>query len=33
MKNENLLFTWAALQQLLRPQVTELVCTTDEPGD
>ena len=33
MKNENLLFTWAALQQLLRPQVAELVCTTDEPGD
>ena len=33
MKNENLLFTWAGLQELLRPQVAELVCTTDEPGD
>lgn len=33
MKNENLLFTWAGLQQLLRPQVAELVCITDEPGD
>lgn len=33
MKNENLLFTWARLQQLLRPQVAELVCITDEPGD
>lgn len=33
MKNENLLFTWAALQQTLRPRVSELVCITDEPGD
>ena len=33
MKNENLLFTWAAMQHLLRPKVVELVCTTDEAGD
>ena len=33
MKNANLLYTWAGLQELLRPQVAELVCTTDEPGD
>ena len=33
MKNENLLFTWAGLQGLLRPEVAELVCITDEPGD
>ena len=32
MKNENLLFTRRG-QQLLRPQVAELVCITDEPGD
>ena len=33
MKNENLLFTWVALQHVLRPLVAELVCVTDGPGD
>jgi hypothetical protein len=33
MKNEDLLFMWAALQQTLRPHVADLVCITDQPGD
>ena len=33
MKNEDLLFVWAELQQMMRPLVAELNCVTDEPGD